>query len=77
MSTELTPKQQLTKISAVVNPFAPLALDSVTMWQAVVRVAIYGGATYILWSKHRKLSYVTAAAAGVSILTTLSAKHGQ
>jgi hypothetical protein len=76
MSEALTVKDSITKMAVVVNPFAPLALDSTTMWQAVVRVAIFGGATYTLWGKHRKAAYVTGALTAISILTTLSAKHG-
>jgi hypothetical protein len=37
------------------------------------RIALYGIAAGLTWEKHRKLSYVFAGAAGLSLVTSLSA----
>lgn len=66
----------ISKLSATVNPFAPLAFDISTGFQAAARIAIFAGASYFLWSKSKKAAYVTAGAAAVSLFTSLSAKHG-
>lgn len=66
----------VSKLSATVNPFAPLAFDISTGFQAAARIAIFAGASYFLWSKSKKAAYVTAGAAAVSLFTSLSAKHG-
>jgi hypothetical protein len=66
----------ISRLSATVNPFAPLAFDITTGFQAAARIAIFAGASYFLWSKSRKAAYVTAGAAAVSLFTSLSAKHG-
>ena len=66
----------ISRLSATVNPFAPLAFDITTGFQAAARIAIFAGASYFLWTKSRKAAYVTAGAAAVSLFTSLSAKHG-
>jgi hypothetical protein len=66
----------LSKLSATVNPFAPLAFDIQTGLQAAARIAFFAGASYFLWSKSKKAAYVFTGAAAVSLFTSLSAKHG-
>lgn len=76
METEKLPATITNKLTATVNPFAPLAFDSKTALQAAARLALFAGAAYLLHSKSKKAAYVFAGAAAVSLFTSLSAKHG-
>jgi hypothetical protein len=76
IDTTLPQTNVLSKISATINPFAPLAFDETNGIQAALRIVLFAGATYLLWSKSKKAAYATAGAAAISLFTSLSAKHG-
>lgn len=54
-------------------PFTPVQFGGQDSLLAYGRIALYGIAAGLTWEKHRKLSYVFAGAAGLSLVTSLSA----
>jgi len=75
-NTDIVQSNILSKMTATINPFAPLSFDATNGIQAAIRLVVFTGATYLLWSKSKKAAYVAAGAAVVSLFTSLSAKHG-
>jgi hypothetical protein len=71
-----TTNDMIKKATSIVNPFSPLAFDNTTGFQAALRLTLFAGATYFLWSKSRKAAYITGGAMVTSLFTSLSAKHG-
>jgi hypothetical protein len=75
-NTPVVQSNVLSKMTATINPFAPLSFDMTNGAQAAIRLLIFTSATYLLWRKSKKAAYVTAGAAAISLFTSLSAKHG-
>jgi hypothetical protein len=62
-----------TNFALALLPFTPVQFGGRDSMLAYGRIALYGIAAGLTWEKHRKLSYVFAGAAGLSLVTSLSA----
>jgi len=54
-------------------PFTPVPFSGSESFWAYGRIILYGVGATLVWEKHRKISYVLAGAAGLSLVTSLSA----
>jgi hypothetical protein len=64
-------------IALALLPFTPVPFTGSESLLAYGRIALYGIAAGLTWEKHRKLSYIFAGAAGLSLVTSLSANAYQ
>jgi len=69
-----TPKSNL---ALALLPFTPVPFTGSESLLAYGRIALYGIAAGMAWEKHRQLAYVLAGAAGLSLVTSLSANAYQ
>jgi hypothetical protein len=68
---------QKSNMALALLPFTPVPFTGSDSLLAYGRIALYGVAAGLTWEKHRKLSYVFAGAAGLSLVTSLSANAYQ
>jgi len=53
-------------------PFTPVPLTGEKAVYGYLRLGVYATASYLTWGKSRRLSYLFAGAAGVSLATSLA-----
>jgi hypothetical protein len=77
--TDTTPpvKAQKSNIALALLPFTPVPFTGSESLLAYGRIALYGIAAGMAWEKHRQLAYILAGAAGLSLVTSLSANAYQ
>jgi len=60
-------------LSAGMIPVVPVSFTGESAMIAWLRLIVYGGATALLWEKHKRFAYITAGCAGLSLATSMSA----
>lgn len=53
-------------------PFTPVSFDGPESFYAWSRLIVYGAAASLMWKRQKSMAYVLTAAAGVSLVTSLS-----
>ena len=59
-------------LSAGLIPVVPVSFTGKAAMIAWLRLILYGGATVMLWEKHRRIAYITGGAAGLSLATSMA-----